>query len=87
MGCRLPATVVGAVIRDDRELLTELARLNTDVVPLAMSIMDESVTSAEQYAFAERLIAMAARLRVRASKPRLVVEGDVVTVPDEGGGT
>ncbi len=33
------------MIRDDRELLAELARLNTDVVPLAMRIMDESVAA------------------------------------------
>lgn len=48
------------MIRDDRELLAELARLNTDVVPLAMQIMDEGVTIDDQVAFAERLIAMAA---------------------------
>ncbi len=30
--------------REDRELLTELRQLNSDVVPLAMKIMDESVT-------------------------------------------
>ena len=32
------------MIREDRELLAELGRLNSDVVPLAMKIMDESVT-------------------------------------------
>jgi hypothetical protein len=31
-----------AVIREDRLLLAELGRLNTDVVPLAMRIMDDS---------------------------------------------
>ncbi len=64
------------VIRDDRELLAELARLNTDVVPLAMRIMDESVTADEQYTFAERLIAMATQLQVRATTPWLVVDGE-----------
>jgi len=46
--------------REDRELLAELGRLNSDVVPLAMKIMDENVTvtAQEQYAFAERLVAM-----------------------------
>lgn len=29
------------MIREDRLLLAELGRLNTDVVPLAMRIMDE----------------------------------------------
>ncbi len=65
------------MIRDDRELLAELARLNTDVVPLAMRTMDERATADEQYAFAERLIAMAAQLKVRVTKPWLVVEGEV----------
>jgi hypothetical protein len=38
---------------EDRALLAELRRLNPDVVPLAMEIMDESVTvtAEEQYAF------------------------------------
>jgi hypothetical protein len=37
--------------REDRELLAELRRLNSDVVPFAMKIMDESVTvtAEEQY--------------------------------------
>ncbi|MCA1707729.1 MAG: hypothetical protein LC808_32455 [Actinobacteria bacterium] len=50
--------------REDRELLAELRRLNSDVVPLAMKIMDESVmvTAQEQYAFARRLMAMGRRL-------------------------
>jgi len=53
--------------REDRELLADLRRLNSDVVPLAMKIMDESVTVAaqEQFAFAERLIAMGRRLEER----------------------
>ncbi len=72
------------MIRDDRELLAALARLNTDVVPLAMRIMDKSVTAEEQYGFAERLIGMAARLQVRATKPWVVVEGEVGSEPDNG---
>lgn len=62
--------------RDDRELLAELARLNGDVAPLAMRLMDGSASAAEQYAFAQRLIAMAARLQVRAREPWRVVEGE-----------
>ena len=52
------------MIREDRELLAELGRLNSDVVPFAMKIMDESVTitAQEQYTFAERLMAMGLRL-------------------------
>jgi EAL domain-containing protein (putative c-di-GMP-specific phosphodiesterase class I) len=68
------------VIRADRELLAELARLNSDVVPLAMRIMGNNATSDEQHAFAQRLIAMAQRLQARASVA--VIEGNVVTIPD-----
>lgn len=65
------------MIREDRELLAELSRLNRDAVPLAMRIMDESVhvSAEEQYAIAHRLIAMAARLQVRASPPWDKIEG------------
>ena len=59
-----PAWRMGAlVIREDRLLLAELGRLNTDVVPLAMRIMDDSATAKEHYAFAQRLTAMATRLQ------------------------
>ncbi len=56
--------------REDRELLAELRRLNSDVVPLAMKIMDESetVTAEEQYAFADRLVAMGRRLEERGQR-------------------
>lgn len=47
------------MIREDRELLAEPARLNSDVVPLALRMMDETATVDEQYTFAERLIAIA----------------------------
>jgi hypothetical protein len=70
------------VIRDDRELLAELARLNSDVVPLAMRIMDETVTAGQQYVFARRLIAMATRLQAGASTPWRVVAGEVVKGDD-----
>ncbi len=68
------------MIREDRELLAELGRLNSDVVPFAMKMMDESVTvtAEEQYAFAERLMAMGRRLQSRASGVGSVAEGEVV---------
>ncbi|MGH3884395.1 MAG: hypothetical protein ACRDRC_13495 [Pseudonocardiaceae bacterium] len=68
------------MIRADRELLAELARLNSDVVPLAMRIMGESVTVDEQHAFAKRLIAMARQLQARASE--VVIEGDVAAISE-----
>jgi len=72
------------VIREDRELLADLGRLNSDVVPLAMRIMDESVmvTAQEQCTFAERLIAMVRRLQARAARSGLVVEAEVEDSPN-----
>ena len=69
------------MIRTDRELLAELARLNSDVVPLAMRIMGDNATPAEQHTFAQRLIAMGRRLQERASVT--VIEGNVVTIPGD----
>ena len=55
---------------EDLELLAELRRLNLGVAPLAMKIVDESVTVTpeEQYAFAERLVAMGRRFEERAQR-------------------
>jgi hypothetical protein len=74
------------MIREDRELLAELGRLNSDVVPFAMKMIDESVTvsAQEQYAFAERLMAMGRRLQSRASGAGSIVEGEVVTLLNGG---
>lgn len=44
------------MIREDRELLTELARLNTAMASLAMRIMEGSASAAEQQDYAQRLI-------------------------------
>jgi hypothetical protein len=67
------------VIREDRELLVELARVNSDVVPVAMRVMDDSATAEEQRTLGERLIAVGERLRCRADGVnRTVVDGEVV---------
>jgi hypothetical protein len=75
------------MIREDRLLLAELGRLNTDVVPLAMRIMDDSATAEEHYAIAERLTAMARRLQARAAQVGLVIDGEVAISawPNEDG--
>ncbi|MGH3510775.1 MAG: hypothetical protein ACRDRB_00680 [Pseudonocardiaceae bacterium] len=66
------------MIRGDRELLTELARLNREMAPLAMRIMDGSASSAEQHAYAERLITAGERLRRRAvGTSAAVIEGEI----------
>jgi len=65
------------VIRADRELLADIAQLNSDVVPLAMRIIDNSATSAEQQTFADRLINLGTRLSHRAH-PAVVIDSDTV---------
>ena len=71
------------MIREDRELLAELARLNTAMAPLAMRIMDDSATAEEHYAFAQRLTAMAARLHTRGTQVGLVIDGGVTLTADQ----
>ncbi|MGH3981011.1 MAG: hypothetical protein ACRDRZ_18780 [Pseudonocardiaceae bacterium] len=67
------------MIREDRELLAELARVNSDAAPLAMRVMDESATADEQYGFAERLIQVGVRFKRRAEQQSItVIQGEVV---------
>lgn len=67
------------MIREDRELLAELARLNTEMVPLAMRIMEASASADEQAHYAQRLIAAGERLRRRADATAgMVIEGEVL---------
>lgn len=55
------------MIREDRELLAELAQLNSDMTPLAMRIMDDSASAAEQQGYPQRLIKAGERLRRRVT--------------------
>ncbi|MGH3972987.1 MAG: hypothetical protein ACRDS9_06650 [Pseudonocardiaceae bacterium] len=72
------------MIREDRELLAELARLNTDLVPLAMHVMEGSATAQEQRVFAQRLITAGERLHHKADESeRVVIDGEVI-VRDNG---
>lgn len=61
------------MIREDRELLAELASVNTDVVPLAMHIMEGSATGETQHEFAKRLITLGLRLHRRADETQRVI--------------
>jgi len=54
--------------REDRELLAELARLNTALAPLALRIIDGSATTDEQQNYGRRLIAAGKRLQRRATE-------------------
>lgn len=66
------------MIREDRELLTELARVNRDIAPLAMRIMEGSAGATEQQHYGQRLIAAGQRLCRRADKAgRVVIAGEV----------
>lgn len=67
------------MIREDRELLAELARLNSDMAPLALRIMEGSASAAEQQHYARRLIAAGERLGRRAQETgRFVIAGEVL---------
>ena len=67
------------MIREDRELLAELARLNTAMASLALRIMDGSASMTEQQTYAQRLIAAGERLQHRADEMRHpVIEGEVL---------
>ena len=67
------------MIREDRELLAELARLNSDMAPFALRMMEGIAGGAEQRHYAQRLIAAGQRLRHRAEETGRVVEGEVLT--------
>ena len=68
------------MIREDRELLADLARLNRELAPLAMRIMEGSASSAEQQDYAERLIAAGERLRRRVNETSTaIIEGEVLS--------
>lgn len=67
------------MIREDRELLAELARLNSDMAPLAMRMMEGSASTAEQVHYAQRLMAAGERLQCRANEGAgTVIEGQVL---------
>ncbi|HET9255191.1 MAG TPA: hypothetical protein VFO16_08315 [Pseudonocardiaceae bacterium] len=65
------------MIREDRELLAELARLNRAMASLAMRMIDGTASAAEQRDYAHRLIAAGERMRKRADGMAVVViEGE-----------
>lgn len=67
------------MIREDRELLAQLARLDRDMAPFAMRVMDGSASAAEQSYYAQRLIAAGERLQRRVNETAgVVIEGEVL---------
>jgi hypothetical protein len=70
------------VIREDRELLAELARLNSDMAALALRIMEGTASAAEQRHYAQRLVAAGQRLQRRADKAAaMIIDGEVEAGP------
>lgn len=65
------------MIREDRELLAELARLNSDMASLALRVMEGSASTGEQRHYAQLLIAAGERLRRRTDEAG-VIEGEVL---------
>ncbi|MGH3887229.1 MAG: hypothetical protein ACRDSZ_11805 [Pseudonocardiaceae bacterium] len=66
------------MIREDRELLAELARLNGDMASLALRIMEGTASAAEQQHYAQRLITAGERLQLRADKTgEMIIDGEV----------
>ncbi|MGH3548510.1 MAG: hypothetical protein ACRDQU_10460, partial [Pseudonocardiaceae bacterium] len=56
----------------------ELARLNREMTPFALRLMEGSASATEQQTYAERLIAAGERLKRRAEgKEQTVIEGEV----------
>lgn len=76
------------MIREDRELLAELARLNGDMASLALRIMEGTAGAVEQQHYAQRLIAAGKRLQRRADKTGgMIIDGEVeagqpITLPE-----
>ncbi|MGH3873355.1 MAG: hypothetical protein ACRDSR_17910 [Pseudonocardiaceae bacterium] len=76
------------MIREDRELLVELARLNSDMASQALRIMEGTASAVEQQHYAQRLIAAGERLQRRADQAgEMIIDGDVedgqlITLPE-----
>lgn len=67
------------MIREDRELLAQLARVNREMAPLAMRIMEGTASAAEQRHYGQRLIAVGQRLCHRVDESgRFVIPGEFV---------
>ncbi|MGH4010173.1 MAG: hypothetical protein ACRDTH_18795 [Pseudonocardiaceae bacterium] len=67
------------MIREDRELLAELARLNGDMASLGLRIMEGSASAIEQQHYAQRLIATGERLWCRADEAgHPIIDGEVL---------
>jgi hypothetical protein len=68
---------VVVVLQEDRELLAELARINTDIPALGLRMMEGSASAAEQVHYGERLMSAGQRIKRRAeSTDAMTIEGE-----------
>lgn len=63
---------------DDRELLNELKLLGQSLGPFALAVMENRVSRDEHLVFGTRLVYIAERIRDRAVKTPITIEGTVV---------
>lgn len=67
------------MIREERELLAALMRVNTDVPAFVLAFMGNGLSADDERAFAHRLDDMAAKIRQHAATTqRLVIDGDTL---------
>ena len=67
------------MIREDRELFAELARLNKRLVAFAWGVMDDAVPADEQHEVARQLVDLAEAVQARAQREESrVIEGEIV---------
>ncbi len=67
------------MIQQDRELLAELVRLNSEMPSLTLLVMDSSTSTSEQQNYAQCLIAAGERLQRRINvMDGVVIEGQVL---------
>lgn len=67
------------MICEDRELLADLYRLNTDLPALALRIIDGNAGAAEQLDYAQRLTRARQQLQQQAARINMtVIDGTVI---------
>ena len=75
------------VIREDQELLAELARLNKQLVTFAWRLMEARLAAAEHYEVASWLVDLAEAIQARGQRQDAgVVEGEIVEDSSDSSG-
>lgn len=75
------------MLREDRELLSDLARVNTQVPGFVLEFMDGSLSAEAEEAFAYQLVDVAEQIMRHAkSQRRLVINGYATELPELSAG-